>query len=167
MKKLVVFLLASVLVTSLVGGSALAGKKKKKPKPPATQTVTFEAEGTARVPAVTNIAVGGVTEVEFVAKDCASMPVSQGHDGYVIELPEEYRNGTATVSVTGSDATGQHDYNVYLYSSDCSLMEPYVEEGADPTGGIPAGAQWAVVDLVMGFEGKFKLTATNTIAVTP
>jgi extracellular elastinolytic metalloproteinase len=166
MKKLVVLPLASILVLSVVGGPALAGKKKKKPKPPVpvTQTITFEAEGTARVPAVTNAAGGGVTELEFtVANNCESMPATQGHDGYVVELPAEYRDGNATLTVTGSDATGQYDYNVYLYDSECTLMEPYLEDGSDASGGIPAGAQWVVVDLVMGAEGAFKLTATNTI----
>lgn len=172
MKKLVVFLLASILVLSVVGGPALAGKKKKKPKPvppaPVTQEITFEAAGTARVPAVTNAAGGGITELEFtVANECASMPATQGHDGFVIELPEEYRDGNATLTVTGSDATTLYDFNVYLYSSECSLMEPYIEEGADASGGVPAGAQWAIVDLVGGAQASFDLKATNTITVTP
>lgn len=171
MKKLVVFLLASLLVVAVVGGPAAAGKKKKKPKPPpvpVTETITFEEEGTTRVPALTNRVGGGVTELEFViAKECAEMPATQGHDGHVIELPEPYRDGNATLALTGSDATGLYDYNVYLYDSNCSLMEPYIEEGADASGAIPAGAQWAVVDMVMGAEGSFKLTATNTITILP
>ena len=170
MKKLVVFLLASLLVVAVVGGPAAAGKKKKKPKPPApvTQTITFEEEGTTMVPALTNKAGGGITELEFVmANECASMPSTQGHDGHVVELPEAFRDGKATLALTGSDATGQYDYNVYLYDGDCNLMEPYIEDGADAAGAIPAGAQWAVVDMVMGAEGSFKLTATNTITVLP
>lgn len=163
MKKLVVFLLASLLVVAVVGGPASAGKKKK---PPATKTITFEEEGTTEVPAFTSVALGGVTEVEFaIVKDCGSMPATQGHDGHVVELPEEYRDGKATLAVTGSDATGQYDYNVYLYDGDCNLMEPYIEEGADPAGAIPAGAQWAVVTMVTGAQGSFKLTATNTITL--
>ncbi len=171
MKKLVVFVLASLLVGAVVGGPASAGKKKKKPKPPAapvTQTITFEEEGTTKVPAVTNKAGGGITELEFViANECGSMPSTQGHDGHVVELPEQYRDGKATLTVAGSDATGQYDYNVYLYDSECGLMEPYIEEGADASGAIPAGAQWAVVDMVAGAEGSFKFTATNTIVVQP
>ena len=171
MKKVSVFLLAAVLVLGIVGGPALAGKKKKKPKPPpapATQTITFEEEGTTRVPAFTNIVGGGITELEFViANGCGSMPRTQGHDGHVLELPEAYRDGKATLTVTGSDATGQYDYNVYLYDSNCDLMEPYIEEGSDASGGIPAGAQWAVVDMVGGAQGSFKFTATNTITVQP
>lgn len=171
MKKLVVALLASILVVGLVGGSALAGKKKKKkPKPPApvTETITFEEEGTTRVPAFTNPVGGGITELEFVVvNECGSMPSTQGHDGHVVELPEAYRDGNATVTVAGSDATGQYDYNVYLYDSACNLMEPYIEEGADASGGIPAGAQWAVGDMVGGAQGSFELTTTNTITVQP
>ena len=171
MKKLVVFLLASLLVTAVVAGPASAGKKKKKPKPPpapVTQTITFEEEGTAKVPVLTNKVGGGVTELEFVIKnECASLPTTQGHDGHVLELPEQYRDGNATLTLTGTDTTGQYDYNVYLYDADCNLLEPYIEEGADATGAIPAGAQWAVVDMVMGVQGSFKLTATNTITVLP
>lgn len=173
MKKAVVFLLASILVVGLVGGPAIAGKKKKKKKPPVppapvTQTITFEEEGTTRVPAFTNAAGGGITEIEFtVINSCGSMPSTQGHDGHVVELPEAYRDGNATINVTGSDATGLYDYNVYLYDTECNLMEPYIEEGSDASGTIPAGAQWAVVDMVGGAQGSFKLTATNTITVLP
>ena len=158
MKKLLVPVFASLLVVALVVAPASAGKKKK-PK-----TITFVEEGTTKVPAATNKVGGGVTELEFVvAKGCGSMPATQGHDGHVVELPEEYRNGTATLALAGSDATGQYDYNVYLYDAECNLMEPYIEDGADPAGMIPAGAQWAVVDMILGAEGSFTLTVTNTI----
>lgn len=169
MKKSLVFVLAAVLVAGLIGGPALAGKKKKKKAPePVTETITYTESGTMTGPAPSSLAIGGVTESEFtVVNDCASLPSSQGLDGHVVLLPEEYKDGNATLEVVGTDATGQHDMDVYFYDSACGLMEPYMTEGSDPSGAIPAGAAAAVVDLLVGANASFELTATNTITVTP
>jgi extracellular elastinolytic metalloproteinase len=67
--------------------------------------------------------------------------------------------------VVGSDATGQHDLDVYLYDASCSLMEPYITDGADPSGPILPGAKWAVVSLFAGANASFKLTGTATITL--
>ncbi|MEA2433876.1 MAG: extracellular elastinolytic metalloproteinase [Actinomycetota bacterium] len=150
-----------MLVLGTIGMPAATAKKKKKPT---TQTVTFSEEGAIRVAGPTGAALKGVTEAEFtLANSCATPPVSQGHDGYVIELPAEYAMGTGTIEVKGADTTGAYDLDLYFYDAGCTLMDPYLTEGADPSGAINGGAKWAVVNLFVGANATFKLTATATI----
>jgi hypothetical protein len=150
----------------MIGAPAATAKKKKKVKKPVTQTITFEQEGTVRAPAPTSLALFGVTDGEFIAvHECGQMPATQGHDAYIVEIPAEFQTGTGTLQVAGSDATGAHDFDVYLYDASCSLMEPYITEGADPTGVILPGAKWAVVSLFTGANASFKLTGTATVTL--
>ena len=165
MRRSLIVVLAAALALGAIGAPSAMAKKKKKKKPvPVTKTITFTQEGTITAPAPSSAASKGVTEAEFTAaNNCASPPASQGFDGYVVELPADYRLGTATLEVLGSDATGEYDLDVYFYDSACSLMEPYMTDGADATGPIPGGAQWAVIDLFVGANASFKLTATTQI----
>ena len=167
MRKSLIVGLAAFLVLGLIGAPAATAKKKKKKKVPVVQTITFEQEGTIRVAAPSSAASSGVTEAEFTGvNECASMPASQGHDGYVVEIPAEYQDGRATLTVEGSDTTGAHDFNVYFYDASCSLMEPYLDsESANESGPINLGAKWAVIDLFLGANASFKLTGTTTINV--
>lgn len=167
MRKSLAIAIAALLVLGLVGApSALAKKKKKKKKAPATKTITFEESGTIAIPAPSSLVLGGVTEIEFtIAHGCASLPASQGVDGHVVEVPEEFRAGDATLEVLGSDATGAYDLDVYFYDAGCGLMEPYMTDGVDPSGAIPPGAAWAVVDLLVGANASFDLTGTVTIEI--
>lgn len=115
-------------------------------------------------PAPASILFFGVTEGEFrVANACASMPASQGFDGWVVEIPEDFRLGTGTLEVIGSDTTGQMDLDLYFVDASCTLMEPYMQDGANPSGAILPGATWAVIDLFVGANASFDLKATATI----
>jgi hypothetical protein len=167
MRKALVLALVAGLMTSAIAGPALAGKKKKKAPPaPTTKEVTFEASGTLAVPAPTAIALKGLTEAEFtIANECASAPVTQGVDGYVVEIPADFRSGTATVEVLGADTTGAYDLDVYFYDASCGLLEPYMTDGADASGAIPPGAAWAVIELFVGANATFDLKATATVPV--
>ncbi len=163
MKKSLAVLVAGALVFGSLGAPSAVAKKKKK-----TKTITFEAEGSMAIPNPSTIAIGGITESEFTSvHECGAMPTSQGVDGFVIEVPEEYRSGTAMVNVAGSDTTGQYDMDVYFYDAGCSLMEPYMTDGVDPAGYIPPGAAWAVVDLWVGANASFTFTAKATVPARP
>lgn len=163
-KPLVALVAASLALTVVSAPPALAGKKKKPPAP-VTRTVTFEESGSMTAPGPSGAVLFGVTEGEFVqVNTCASLPASQGFDGWVVELPEEFRLGTGTVTITGADASGAHDMDAYFYDGGCTLMgEVSLTEGADPAGAIPPGATWVVVDLFSGAGATFDLKATATI----
>jgi hypothetical protein len=168
MKKSLIAALAALLVLGAVGMPAATAKKKKKKKPPVTQVVTFAEKGSMRVAGPTGAALKGVTEAEFtLANSCATPPVSQGHDGYVIEIPAEFQSGTATVEVKGSDSTGAYDFDLYFYDAGCSLMDPYLTDGTDPAGAINPGAKWAMVNLFVGANATFELTGTATVEAAP
>ena len=163
MRKSLVAALAALLVLGLIGAPAATAKKKKK-KAPVPQTITFEQEGTIRAPAPTSAVYFGVTDGEFlVAHECGQMPATQGHDAYIVEIPAEYQTGSGTLTVEGSDATGQYDLDVYFYDASCGLMEPYLTEGTNPAGPILGGAKWAVVTMIVGANASFKMTGTTTI----
>ena len=157
MKKLFAMLIAATLVLGVLAGpSAFAGKKKK------TRTVTLEESGSMIVPAPSSAVLFGITEGEFV-NTCA-MPASQGVDAWVVELPEDFRLGTALIEVVGADVTGAHDVDVYFYDSGCSLMNDYsLTGGPNESGSIAPGAAWVVVDLFLGANATFDLKATATI----
>lgn len=42
-------------------------------------------------------------------------------------------------------------------------MEPYIQDGAEASGTINAGAAWAVIDLFVGANATFELKATATV----
>jgi hypothetical protein len=84
-------------------------------------------------------------------------------DGHVVELPEEFRTGTATIEVLGADPTGTYDLDVYFYDGGCGLLEPYMTDGADASGAIPPGSTWAVIELFTGANATFDLKATVTV----
>lgn len=161
MKKLFATLLAATLVFGVIAGpSAFAGKKKKKPR-----VVTLEESGSMVIPGPQGQVLFGITEGEFTqVHTCAQMPVSQGLDAYVIEIPEAFRFGTGSLEVTGGDTSGAHDINLYFYDAGCGLMaDVWLVDGPDPQGAIPAGAAWAVLDLIVGANASFDLKATATV----
>lgn len=165
MRKILATTAAAALLLAVAAAPPALAKKKKKPPAPVTRTITFEESGSMSIPGPTGSVLSGLTEGEFtVVNECASMPMSQGLDGYVVELPAEFQLGTATLQVLGADATGMYDMDAYFYDAACGLMDGVsLTEGADPAGGVPAGAKWVMVDLFVGANATFDLTATATI----
>ena len=160
MRKVLIAGLTALLLVGAISMPATAGKKKKK-KP---QTITFTEEGSLRAPAPTSLVLFGVTDGEFlVVNECGSMPATQGHDAWIVEIPTDYAMGTGMLEVKGADATGAYDLNVYFYDAGCGLMEPYLTDGADPTGPINAGAKWAIVTMPQGANATFTFTATAVV----
>lgn len=165
MRKSLVAALTVALLVGAIGMPAEAAKKKKKKKAPVAQTITFTEEGTLRAPAPTSLVLFGISDAEFlVVNECGSMPTTQGHDAWIVEIPPEYSDGTATVEVKGADATGAYDMDLYFYDAGCGLLEPYVTDGTDPAGSINAGAKWGVVTMPQGANATFELTGTTVTA---
>ncbi len=147
------------LVTCLLGGALLGpaeAKKKPKPKP-----VTFEESG--------SIAIGypgdflnevNVTRQAFL-QACA-VPASQGTDGYVITLPDEMVAVAADVSISGGDATGLHDLDIFFFDEACAPTGSINTDAVDEMGPMPAGTRYALVTAFAGVEITFDFKATET-----
>ena len=141
---LVVALLATTGIVEGSSGSALAGPGG-----------TYYAEG--HIHAGNPSLFFGVTENEL-AVFCSYPPDSQGVDGYVFELPEDFML-PAPATATGT-STGPHDLNVYFYDVACDFIgdENMANiPGADEEGTIPAGTRYVVVDLFAGAETRAAL----------
>jgi hypothetical protein len=153
--------ITAALIAGLVAGTlAMPAEAKKKKKP---KVITFEVEGAIQGMNPAGAVLFGITEGEFrEVHTCTALPATQGVDGFVFEVPADFQAGTATFDVTASDATGTYDLDAYFYSASCDLLEPHATDGADPSGAIPPGAAWGVVDAFAGAQSTFTLTATAT-----
>ena len=149
-------LIALALVLGLVGAisaaPALAGKKKKKP-------ITFEAAGSFAVANPASLEGGSLTGNEFT-ETCA-IPTTQGVDGFVVELSDEISKVMATVQVSGGDATGIYDLDMYFFTADCAAIGAASTPDSDEMGAFPAGTKYVLVNAFWGVEVEFDLTATE------
>ena len=140
----------------LLAGAAVApaeAKKKKKKKPP----VTFQAEGSLITSNPGDLNGAGITRNEFTAQ-CA-IPASQGLDGFVIELDEKISAVTSMVQVTGTDATGMHDLDLYFFDDGCGATGESSTEAADEFGTMVAGTKYVLVTAFTGAEIAFTFEA--------
>ena len=148
-RQLVIVLVACLLGAALALPAEAKKKKKKKKKPP----VTFQTEGSFAAANPATIEGYGVTQNEFV-NTCA-IPASQGLDGYVIELPKKVTKVTSTVTVSGGDASGIYDLDMYFFDKDCASKGAASTAGEDETGAMPAGTKYVVVSAFWGVDVNF------------
>lgn len=149
-------LIALALVLGLIGAlSAAPAQAKKKKKP-----VTFEASG--------SVAIGhpgaysaGVSIVGTELSEVCGIPVSQGTDGFVVELPDPMTKVTANVSVSGGDATGQYDLDMYFFNAECAPVGAASTETQDEVGAFGPGTKYILVNSYMGAQVEFELKATE------
>jgi hypothetical protein len=134
-------LLLAVTMVGLLGTSAAAGKKKK-PKPYKSETVSvglghpvFNGQSGSVV---------SVTGQEFIAR--CSIPSSNGFDGYVFEVPKDYRSIVSAIKLKGSNAlVPPHDLDIYLFDESCALTVAYNTETADESGLLPKGTAFIFI----------------------
>lgn len=107
-------------------------------------------------------ATGSVTQNEFVSTQNPE-PASQGVDGYVVSLPEQYRDGLHNVSVTGPE-DGAHDLDVYFYDSSFNLIGSIATAGANETGIVPGGTSYIYVGLYSGANVPFTVDVKSPFA---
>ena len=150
--------MAACLLSGAAVGTADAAKKKKKSKkkPP----ITFEAEGTLAVGNPGDYMAGaGLTRNEFLGT-CA-VPASQGLDGHVIELPEEFQNLSATVLLQGADAAGLYDMDMFFFGPDCSPRGEQATTDLDELGFMAPDTKYILVSSFMGAEITFNVKVTE------
>ena len=147
--------IAFALIVGLLGAVSAApaiAKKKKKP-------ITFEASGAFAVGHPASFFEVSITGSELT-NTCA-IPASQGTDGYVVELSEEISKVAANVSVSGGDATGTYDLDMYFFNADCSPMGAASTAESNEVGAIGPGTKYILVNSFMGAEITFDLVATE------
>lgn len=142
----------------LLAGAAVApaeAKKKKKKAP-----VTFSAEGSLVLGNPGDLNDAGVTRQEFLA-GCA-VPATQGLDGYVIELDDQISAVSSDVQVSGADAAGLYDLDMYFFDDSCSSTGSFSTEASDEFGTMLPGTKYVLVTAFTGLEITFKFEATET-----
>lgn len=100
-----------------------------------------------------------VTENEFVTTQNPK-PTSQGVDGYVITLPEQYGDGIHNFELIGPGGTS-YDFDIFFYDKNFELINGVATAGADESGVIPGGTMYVYVGLYSGADVPFTFTATS------
>jgi extracellular elastinolytic metalloproteinase len=145
-----------LLLGALVGPAEAAKKKKKKKKKP---PVTFTTTGSFAAMNPATLEGAGVTQNEFLA--ACSIPASQGVDGFVIELPAKVSKVTSTVNLTGGDATGIYDLDMYFYDESCASKGAASSAGTDELGAMPSGVKYVVVSAFWGVQVNFNFESVE------
>ncbi|MGI8774025.1 MAG: hypothetical protein ACR2KQ_03245 [Actinomycetota bacterium] len=159
MRRSLAVLMTACLLSGALAGTADAGKKKKKgkKKPP----ITFEAEGSLLIGNPADFAAAaGLTRQDFLAT-CAE-PLSQGLDGYVIELPEEFYSLSAEVLIRGADPLALYDLDLFFFSADCSPRGEQATPDSDELGFIAPDTKYIFVSAFTGAEITFDVTVTES-----
>lgn len=154
MRRLIALALVLALLGAMSAAPALA-KKKKKAKPP----ITFEASGAFAIGHPVSIFEASITGTELT-NTCA-IPLSQGTDGYVVELSEEISQVPATVAVSGGDATGLYDLDLYFFNADCAPVGMSSTAEPNEFGAFGAGTKYVLVSAFLGANITFDLVATE------
>ncbi|MFZ3577812.1 M36 family metallopeptidase [Virgibacillus sp. DJP39] len=100
-----------------------------------------------------------VTENEFVTTQNPE-PISQGTDGYVVTLPQQYGDGIHNFTLTGPES-GSYDYDIYFYNKSFELIGRVATSGPNESGVIPGGTRYVYAGLWTGSNVPFTFTATS------
>jgi subtilisin family serine protease len=122
-----------------------------------TPGTIYSAEGRILGSNPASLAGAGVTENDFVL-ECA-VPLSQGVDGYVFELPADLNLTGATATISGSESLiDAHDLDMYFYSADCEQLSAQNTAESDETAPVPAGTRFIVANAWIGIDTLVELT---------
>ena len=155
MRKVLVLVLACGLLAGAMLAPEASAKRKKKAPP-----ITFEASGAFELSNPGDAeADASVTKSEFL--QTCSIPASQGLDAYVVELSEEISKVSAQVNLSGSDAAGIYDLDMYYYGPDCAPTGSASTPESEEVSVFPVGTKWIVVSAYFGVQLEFALAATE------
>lgn len=114
---------------------------------------TFVAEGNIAGP------VGFITEPEWIV-GCPDLPLTQGVDGYVVELPNRFSTADATAHVVGTNSTGIYDMDLHFYSADCERLAVADSTEVDEETSVYPTTRYILVEAYMGIDTNFRLEVT-------
>ena len=155
MRRVIVLVLACGLLTGVMFAPSASAKRKRKAPP-----ITFEASGAFELSNPGDAeADASVTKSEFL-QSCV-IPASQGVDAYVVELSDEISKVTAQVNLSGSDAAGIYDLDMYYYGPDCAPIGSASTAEPEEASVFPVGTKWIVVSAYFGVQLEFALAATE------
>ncbi|RAZ81441.1 M36 family metallopeptidase [Planococcus halotolerans] len=100
-----------------------------------------------------------VTQNEFVTTQNPE-PASQGVDGYVVTLPEQYADGIHNVSITGTSESG-HDIDVFFYDAEFNVIGNIATSAANESGVVPGGTKYIYVGLYSGANTSFNVNVSS------
>jgi subtilisin family serine protease len=103
----------------------------------------------------------GTTDLEFALK-CPAMPLTQGVNGYVFDLPSTVATAGTVVGLTGSDAQNLYDISAYVYKSDCTYSRVENGPAKDLYVTLAAGDKYLSVFTTNGANVSVTLTAPAT-----
>jgi Tol biopolymer transport system component len=126
------------------------------PAPPPIPMHTFSHSGHIVGSNPSSPFVGGLTENAFLVSECEMPPRAQGLDGYVIEIPSEYREGTAIAAVKGSNQLNSYDLDLVFFR-DCELIHQWATPEPDEVAEVPEGTVFLIVSAAHGVGTEFSL----------
>lgn len=151
-KSVITLLVPAMLVGSLLGP---ADAKKAKTKRP----VTFEASGSIVLSQPLDLMDVGITRTEFQSA-CSVPSVTQGVDGYVIELPPEVTAVSTRVSAAGTSPTGVGLLDLFFFDESCAARGDILGSfDGDPI--MPAGTKFVLVTNWLGDPTDFTFYAAE------
>ena len=144
------------LVIAVVGTmvSPVEAGPKKRSKP-----LKFETAGTLTTANPLTLRRIGVTRSEFM-ESCA-IPKTQGLDGYVIELPPDFKTISSEVNLTGVDVTGQPDLDMYYFDGSCEEVGYTATGSFSESGVMPKGVEYVLVTAFFGASAEFTFEAVE------
>lgn len=142
MRKTLALLLAMIVAASLANPAVAAKKRKPKgPKPYKSEEVTIQLGHSVLYGYSGEIL--GITPQEFV-NTCA-IPMTNGFDAYVWEVPEDYRDVEAMITAIGTPNTVGHDLDIFLFDDSCTVTLASQSTNADETTVMSKGTAYILV----------------------
>ncbi|MDQ3956516.1 MAG: hypothetical protein M3285_13310 [Actinomycetota bacterium] len=112
---------------------------------------SYFAEGDIQGANPASADVSGITETDHTENCGDYPPTTQGADGWVFQLPEDFVL-PAPFSVTGDSAAPAYDLDVFFHDETCSRIDSVATGSADETGDVPVGTRYVVVNQFLGAE---------------
>lgn len=148
-------LVAGLAACLLLGAAVAPATAKKKPRKP---SVTFEASGTLALGHPGDVANGNNVTRQLFLESC-SIPPTQGTDGFVIELTDDFLTRPGNVTITATEVGVPHDVDISFFDEKCASKGALATDSTDEFGLMPIGTKYVLVTAFMGTQMDFTFKA--------